>query len=80
MVAGLCARRDQWPQIMGAPDRYAEAGTSMIKNPGAWTNHPKSVDLQYNLLAPHGQKMLQGASVEKELAAYVKEVNDALKV
>ncbi len=80
-VAGLCARRDQWQEIMGAPDRYAEAGTSMItnKNPGAWTNHPKSVDVQYNLLAPHGQKMLQGASVEKELAAYAKEVNDVLK-
>lgn len=78
-VAGLCPRRDQWPQIMGAPDRYAEAGTSMIQNPGAWTNHPKSVDLQYNLLAPHGQKMFQGASVEKELAAYAKEVDDVLQ-
>ncbi len=78
-VAGLCARRDQWPQIMGAPDRYAEAGTSMIKDPGAWTNHPKSVDLQYNLLAPHGQKMFQGAPVEKELAAYAKEVDEVLK-
>ncbi|MGQ4809779.1 hypothetical protein NKDENANG_03208 [Candidatus Entotheonellaceae bacterium PAL068K] len=78
-VAGLCARRDQWPLIMGAPDRYAEAGTSMIKNPGAWTNHPRSVDLQYNLLAPHGQKMLQGASVLKELQAYAKEANAALQ-
>jgi hypothetical protein len=36
------------------------------------------VDFQYNLIAPHGQKMLQGASVEEELAAYAKEVDAAL--
>ncbi|MDH3772564.1 MAG: extracellular solute-binding protein, partial [Nitrospirota bacterium] len=24
-VAGLCARKDQWPELMGAPDQYAEA-------------------------------------------------------
>ena len=78
-VAGLCARRDLWPKIMGAPDRYAEAGTSMIKNPGVWTNHPKSVDLQYNLLAPHGQRALQGSPVEKELKAYAEKANAILK-
>jgi multiple sugar transport system substrate-binding protein len=79
-TAGLCARRDIWPQLMGAPDRYAEAGTAMIDDKsGIWSNHPKSVDIQYNLLAPHGQKMLQGAPVADELAAYEEEVNAALK-
>jgi hypothetical protein len=46
---------------------------------GVWSNHPRSVDIQYNLLALHGQKMLQGAPVEEELAAYAEEVNRALK-
>ena len=46
---------------------------------GVWSNHPRSVDFQYNLLAPHGQKMLQGAPVADELAAYADEVNAALK-
>ncbi|HYZ25266.1 MAG TPA: sugar ABC transporter permease, partial [Geminicoccaceae bacterium] len=79
-TAGLCARQDIWPELMGAPDQYAEAGTSMIDDKsGVWSNHPKSVDIQYNLLAPHGQKMLQGAPVEDELAAYAEEVNAALK-
>lgn len=65
---------------MGAPDQYAEAATSMIDaNSGIWSNHPKSVDIQYNLLAPHGQKALQGASVEEELTAYAAEVDAALK-
>ena len=63
-TAGLCARQDVWPRLMGAPDQYAEAGTRMIDDKsGIWSNHPKSVDIQYNLLAPHGQKMLQGALV-----------------
>lgn len=79
-VAGLCSRKDVWPELMGAPDRYAEAATSMIDaNSGIWSNHPKSVDIQYNLLAPHGQKALQGASVEEELTAYAAEVDAALK-
>jgi ABC-type glycerol-3-phosphate transport system substrate-binding protein len=77
-VAGLCARRDVWPKIMGAPDRYIEAATSMIRNPGVWANHPKSVDLQYNLLAPHGQNALLGSPVAKELKAYAEEVNAIL--
>ena len=79
-TAGLCARKDVWPELMGAPDRYAEAATKMIDDKsGVWSNHPRSVDIQYNLLAPHGQKMLQGAPVEEELAAYAEEVNAALK-
>jgi hypothetical protein len=79
-TAGLCARKDVWPQLMGAPDQYAEAGTAMINDKaGVWSNHPRSVDIQYNLLAPHGQKMLQGAPVADELAAYAEEVNAALK-
>jgi multiple sugar transport system substrate-binding protein len=79
-TAGLCARQDIWPELMGAPDQYAEAGTRMIDDKsGIWSNHPKSVDIQYNLLAPHGQKMLQGAPVADELAAYAEEVNAALK-
>jgi ABC-type glycerol-3-phosphate transport system substrate-binding protein len=79
-VAGLCSRKDVWPELMGAPDRYAEAGTEMINDKaGIWSNHPKSVDIQYNLIAPHGQKMLQGAPVKEELAAYAQEVDAALK-
>ncbi len=78
-TAGLCAREDLFPQIMGAPDRYGEVGTAMLKNAGVWNNHPRSVDFQYNLLAPHGQKALQGASVADELKAYAAEVNAALK-
>ncbi len=77
-VAGLCARNDVWDEIKGQPDRYAEAGIAMLENAGVWANHPKSVDIQYNLLAPHGQKMLQGASVKDQLAAYADEVNAAL--
>jgi ABC-type glycerol-3-phosphate transport system substrate-binding protein len=78
-AAGLCSRKDLWPKIMGAPDRYAEAATGMIVNPGVWANHPKSVDIQYNLFAPHIQQAMQGASVEKELADYTREVNEALR-
>ena len=78
-AAGLCAREDLFPKIMGAPDRYGEVGTAMLKNAGVWSNHPRSVDFQYNLLAPHGQRALQGAPVADELKAYAEEVNAALK-
>ena len=70
-------------ELMGTPDGYAEAMLAMLSTPTpprAWANHPKSVDFQYNLLAPHGQKMLQGAPVEAELKAYADEVNEVLKV
>jgi hypothetical protein len=43
-----------------------------------WTGHARSVDFQYNLLAPHGQRMLQGESVEDELEAYADEVDKSL--
>jgi multiple sugar transport system substrate-binding protein len=77
--SGLCSRRDLWEQLKGQPDRSTEASIATIgDNPGVWTGHPKSVDIQYNLLAPHGQKMLQGASVEDELNAYADEVDKAL--
>ena len=81
-VSGFGARKDTWKDLMGAPDKYAEAMIAMLETPvppRAWANHPKSVDFQYNLLAPHGQKMFQGASVEEELKAYANEVNDALR-
>jgi ABC-type glycerol-3-phosphate transport system substrate-binding protein len=77
--SGLSGRRDIWDQLKGEPDRSTEAAVATIgDDPGVWNNHPKSVDFQYNLIAPHGQKMLQGASVEEELTAYAKEVNAAL--
>ncbi|MCH7937591.1 MAG: hypothetical protein IH994_10960, partial [Proteobacteria bacterium] len=76
--AGLCSRRDLWPRLMGEPDHYAEVGTGMIVNPGVWANHPKSVDIQYNLFAPHIQRAMQGSPVEKELGQYAAKVNDAL--
>jgi ABC-type glycerol-3-phosphate transport system substrate-binding protein len=78
-AAGPCARRDLWPRIMGEPDHYAEAATGMIVNPGVWSNHPKSVDFQYNLFAPHCQRAMLGEPVEKEMADYAREVNAALK-
>ena len=68
---------------MGAADGYGEAMIAMLETPTpprAWSNHPKSVDFQYNLLAPHGQKMLQGAPVETELKAYAAKVDEALQV
>ncbi len=78
--SGLCARKDLWDQLKGEPDHSVEAEIATIgDNPGMWNGHPRSVDFQYNLLAPHGQKMLQGASVEDELAAYADEVDKALK-
>lgn len=78
-AAGLCTRRDLWEQLKGEPDRSIEAAIATIgDDPGIWTSHPRSVDIQYNLLAPHGQKMLQGASVEAELDAYADEVDAAL--
>ena len=41
-AAGLCAREDLFPKIMGAPDRYGEVGTAMLKNAGVWSNHPRT--------------------------------------
>ena len=77
--SGLSGRKDVWPELKGLPDRSTEAAIATIgDDPGVWTNHPRSVDFQYNLIAPHGQKMLQGASVADELAAYAKEVDAAL--
>jgi len=78
--SGLPSRRDLWDQLKGEPDRWAEASIATIgDNPGMWTGHARSVDFQYNLLAPHGQKMLQGASVEEELNAYADEVDKSLQ-
>lgn len=79
--SGLCARRDLWESLKGAPDHYIEAVTApiMMGNPGAWSNHPKSVDIQYNLFAPHAQQALQGADVAASLRAYAAEVNKILK-
>ena len=77
-VAGMCVRDDVWDSLKGTPDGYAEAAISMIPGAGIWNNHPKSVDIQYNLIAPHGQKMLQGAPVAETLATYAAEVNAAL--
>jgi ABC-type glycerol-3-phosphate transport system substrate-binding protein len=78
--SGLCSRKDLWDQLKGEPDHSVEAEIATIgDNPGMWTGHPRSVDFQYNLLAPHGQKMLQGASVEDELIAYADEVDKVLK-
>jgi multiple sugar transport system substrate-binding protein len=78
--SGLCTRRGLWDQLKGEPDRSIEAAIATIgDNPGLWSAHPRSVDFQYNLLAPHGQRMLQGASVEEELKAYADEVDKALQ-
>ena len=77
--AGLCSRRDLWPRLMGSADHYAEVGTGMIVNPGVWANHPKSVDIQYNLFAPHIQRAMLGSPVEKELGQYATKVNEALR-
>jgi hypothetical protein len=76
---GLCARKDLWPKLEGQPDHFAEAAIKTIgEQPGIWSAHPRGVDFQYNLLAPHGQRMLQGASVKDELTAYADEVDKAL--
>jgi multiple sugar transport system substrate-binding protein len=78
--SGLCARRDLWDQLKGEPDRSVEASIETIgDNPGMWTGHRRSVDFQYNLLAPHGQRMLQGEPVDQELNAYADEVDKALQ-
>jgi multiple sugar transport system substrate-binding protein len=78
--SGLCARRDLWEQLKGQPDRAHEASiTTVGDNPGVWTGHPRSVDIQYNLFAPHAQKMLQGTSVQEELNAYADEVEKSLQ-
>ena len=76
---GLCARKDLWPQLAGTPDNFVKAAVDTIgEKPGIWSGHPRAVDFQYNLLAPHGQRMLQGAPVKEELAAYADEVDKAL--
>ena len=80
--SGFSVRKDTWDALNGSADGYAEAMKAMLDTrvpPGVWANHPKSVDFQYNLLAPHGQKMFQGSPVEKELEAYESKVNAALK-
>lgn len=77
--AGMCTRKDLWPQLQGAPDNFAEATHAMMNDPGMWTNHPKGVDIQYNLCAPHIQKAMGGADVATEMKAYAAEVNKVLK-
>lgn len=78
--SGLCSRRDLWDQLKGAPDHSAEASIATIgTNPGVWTAHPRSVDFQYNLLAPYGQRALQGSPVEKEMKEYAAKVNAILQ-
>ena len=56
-----------------------EATTSMLDNPGVWSNHVNSVDIQYNLFAPHMQQAMQGNDVAAELRAYAAEVNKVLE-
>lgn len=76
---GLCARDDLWKQLHGTPDLFMDAAEKTLgDNPGIWAAHPRSVDFQYNLLAPHGQKMLQGSPVADELKAYADEVDKSL--
>jgi hypothetical protein len=66
--------------LKGAPDHYVEATIQMMeRNPGVWSNHPKSVDIQYNLFAPRIQRAMGGADVASELHAYAKEVNKIVK-
>ncbi|MCI0529630.1 MAG: extracellular solute-binding protein, partial [Nitrospira sp.] len=77
--SGLCARRDVWDGLKGAPDHYVEAVVSMLNNPGVWSNHPRSVDIQYNLFGPHIQQAMGGADVASELRAYAGEVNQVLQ-
>ena len=77
---GPCARKDLWDSQMGTADHYMESTVPMLKNPAAWPNHPKGIDIQYNLCAPHIQKALQGADVAVELKAYAAEVNKVLQV
>jgi ABC-type glycerol-3-phosphate transport system substrate-binding protein len=78
--SGPCSRKDLWEELKGAPDHYVEATLQMMeRNPGVWSNHPKSVDIQYNLLAPRIQRAMGGADVASELHAYAKEVNKILK-
>ena len=52
-------------QLKGEPDRCGRGGDRrrIGDKPGMWTGHARSVDFQYNLLAPHGQRMLQGEPV-----------------
>lgn len=78
--SGPCSRKDLWEQLMGAPDHYIEAVIQMLgRNPGVWVNHPKGVDIQYNLFAPHVQRAMGGEEVASELRAYAREVNKILK-
>jgi ABC-type glycerol-3-phosphate transport system substrate-binding protein len=77
--SGLAARKDIWDELKGTPDRYIEAVIAMLNNPGVWSNHPKSVDIQYNLFGPHIQQAMGGADVAAELNAYAEEVNKVLK-
>jgi ABC-type glycerol-3-phosphate transport system substrate-binding protein len=78
--SGPCSRRDLWDKLKGEPDNYAESQFAMMNDPGVWTNHPKGVDIQYNLFAPHCQKAMGGADVATELKAYAEEVNKILKL
>lgn len=77
--SGLAARQDVWDGLKGTPDHYIEAVVSMLNNPGVWSNHPKSVDIQYNLFGPHIQQAMGGADVTSELRAYAGEVNKILQ-
>ena len=75
------SRKDVWDSLRGTPDRFADVSIEMFGQPGlaGWYNHPKSIDYQYFLPHPRGQKFLQGASVKEELSAYADEVDAALK-
>jgi ABC-type glycerol-3-phosphate transport system substrate-binding protein len=75
---GPCARKDLWQSQMGAADHYMESTIPMLKKPVAWPNHPKGIDIQYNLCAPHIQNALKGADVAGELKAYAAEVDKVL--
>ena len=69
----VAAARGRRPTISSRP-----RSTTIGEKPGIWSGHPRAVDFQYNLLAPHGQRMLQGAPVKDELAAYADEVDKVL--
>jgi ABC-type glycerol-3-phosphate transport system substrate-binding protein len=78
--SGPCTRKDLWLKLKGAPDHYIEAVIQMQEgNPGVWANHPKGVDIQYNLFAPRIQRAMGGEDVASELRTYANEVNRILK-
>tara|TARA_Y100000588_G_scaffold311001_1_gene336807 strand:+ start:6166 stop:7554 length:1389 start_codon:yes stop_codon:yes gene_type:complete len=73
-----CARADLWESQMSAPDGYMKANAAMAKHMAAWTNHPRSAQIQYHMLAPVFADVLQGGDVATALKGYAAEVNKLL--